>query len=447
MRILVLGSGGREHALAWKLRESQTADEIYCAPGNAGIGQEAECLAADLSNPEAVLDLALHLEAGLTVAGPEAPLAAGVADEFAKRGLAIVGPVRHAARLESSKIFAKQFMRRHGVPTARFATAATFDEAIAALSEFRVPVVVKADGLAAGKGVVVAQTREEAERALDDFMRRGTLGGAGERVVIEEALAGDELSFIVLTDGRRVLPFPPSQDHKALLDNDQGPNTGGMGAYSDDAVLGDALRSVIMERIVIPTFTGLSADGIAYRGFLYFGLMLTADGPFLLEYNVRLGDPEAQPLLMRLRSDLATLLLASSNGSLGAIDPHWSPNPAVCVVLASKGYPGQPETGKPITGYDAAETLGGVKVFHAGTAFRDNRLLTNGGRVLAVTASGEDLESAVQRAYAAAGKIHFEGMQYRRDIGAKGFLHRGRPYLARLQHETGGELPNRRKSC
>ncbi|HLI29978.1 MAG TPA: phosphoribosylamine--glycine ligase, partial [Terriglobia bacterium] len=314
MKVLVLGSGGREHALTWKLRESQLMTEIYCAPGNAGIAQEAECFPVDLSNPAAMLELATLLRADLTVVGPEVALAAGVVDVFEKAGLMILGPNRAATRFESSKIFAKQFMMKHGIPTARFAVAETFDQAVRALDEFPVPVVIKADGLAAGKGVIVAKTREEAEKSLDDFMRQGALGTAGERVLIEEALSGEEVSFIVLTDGSALLAFPPSQDHKALLDNDQGPNTGGMGAYSDDAILEEAVRTNILRRIVNPTLAGMSAEGIVFRGFLYFGLMLTADGPKVLEYNVRLGDPEAQALLMRLRSDFVELLAATHDG-------------------------------------------------------------------------------------------------------------------------------------
>jgi len=424
MKVLVLGSGGREHALAWKLRESQLMTEIYCAPGNAGIAQEAECLPVDITNPAAMLELATTLRADLTVVGPEVALAAGVVDVFEKAGLMILGPNRAATQFESSKIFAKRFMMKHGVPTARFAVAETFEQAVRTLDEFPAPVVIKADGLAAGKGVIVAKTREEAENALDDFMRRGALGAAGERVLIEEALTGEEVSFIVLTDGRALLAFPPSQDHKALLDDDQGPNTGGMGAYSDDAILDESVRANVLRSIVNPTLAGMNADGIVFRGFLYFGLMLTADGPKVLEYNVRLGDPEAQALLMRLRSDFVELLVATHDGTLAARDPHWSPNPAICVVMASRGYPGNPETGHVITGYDLAETMGGVKVFHAGTVFRNHQLLTNGGRVLGVTVSGEDLPAAMQRVYAALNKIHFEGMHYRRDIGAKALRRR-----------------------
>ena len=421
MKILVVGSGGREHALTWKLRESPQMEEIYCAPGNAGITQEAECVPVDLSQPHAILELALSLQASLTVVGPEAPLVAGVVDEFARAGLGIIGPTRGAARLEGSKVFAKQFMRRHGVPTADFVVAESFDAAIKALAAFRYTLVVKADGLAAGKGVVVARTREEAERTLDQFMRQGTLGRAGETVVIEECLKGDELSFIVLTDGRGVLPLAPTQDHKAAFDNDQGPNTGGMGAYSDDAILPRRLRDDIMLSVVAPTLAGMAAEGAAYRGFLYCGLMLTPTGPKVLEYNVRLGDPETQPILMRLRSDLVELLVASGEGTLENVEAHWTPNPAVCVVLASAGYPGRSETGKVITGYDAAEATGGVKVFHAGTEMRDGQCCSSGGRVLGVTAVAEDLPAAIERTYSAVGKICFDGMRYRHDIGARGF--------------------------
>ena len=395
-------------------------EEIYCAPGNAGIAQEGECLPVDVTNPQSILSVAYHLHADLTVIGPEAPLAAGVVDEFQRAGLPIIGPTRAAAQLESSKIFAKQFMERHEIPTAAFKVADNFEDAIQALESFGLPVVVKADGLAAGKGVVVAKTREEAARTLDDFMCKKTLGRAGERVVIEEALRGEEISFIILTDGRAVIPLAPTEDHKTLYENSEGPNTGGMGAYSHDLILPEALRQVIRRTIVQPTLGGFAADSLPYQGFLYFGLMVTADGPKLLESNVRLGDPETQPIMMRLRSDLVELLMAARDGRLAALDAHWSPNPAVCVVLASKGYPGNPETGKAIAGYEAAEGMMGVKLFHAGTAVRDHQLISIGGRVLGVTACSEDLRSAIDRAYAAVGKIQFEGMHYRKDIGASG---------------------------
>jgi phosphoribosylamine---glycine ligase len=424
MKLLVIGSGGREHALTWKLRESQQSEDVFCAPGNPGIAQEGECLSVDVNSPAALVALARQVKADLTVVGPEAPLVAGVVDEFEKAGLGIVGPTKAAARLEGSKIFAKEFMQRHNIPTARFVVAEKFDQAIRALSSFATPVVIKADGLAAGKGVVVAHDREQAEKALDEFMRLKTLGPAGERVVIESCLVGEEMSFIVMSDGQGILPFAPTQDHKAVFDNDQGPNTGGMGAYSDDSLLNERQRDEILRKIVAPTLAGIASEGAPYRGFLYCGLMLTADGPKVLEYNVRLGDPETQPTLVRLRSDFTDLLKAVREGNLAGFDAHWSPSPAVCVVLASKGYPGAPELGKEITGIEAAESLVGVKLFHAGTTFHDRRLFTAGGRVMGVTAIAQDLPAAIERAYAAVGKIKFDGMQYRTDIGRKGLAAR-----------------------
>ena len=423
MNVLVLGSGGREHALAWKLRESQLTERVFCAPGNAGIAQTAECVPVDLNNPAAMFELAERMDAQLTVVGPEAPLVAGVVDEFEQGGRKIIGPSKAAASLEGSKIFAKEFMQRHGIPTARFVVAEDYPSALKAISEFGLPVVIKADGLAGGKGVVVARSREEAEKNLDDFMNRMVLGAAGKRVVIEECLVGEELSFIVLAGKRGFVPLVPTQDHKAVFDDDRGPNTGGMGAYSEDTILGGDLQEEILRRIVRPTLDGMGEDGTPYRGFLYCGLMLTPEGPKVLEYNVRLGDPETQPIMMRLRSDLVELLMASLEGlegQLEAVGARWSPNPAVCVVLTSKGYPGKSETGKAITGLEAAEARGGVKVFHGGTASRKGKLLTAGGRVLGVTAVAEDLGTAIEKAYAAVGKIHFDGMHYRHDIGAKG---------------------------
>jgi phosphoribosylamine--glycine ligase len=445
MKILVIGSGGREHALTWKLRESALMDEIYCAPGNAGIAQEAECRPVDVSNPAQLLELANDLKADLTVVGPEAPLVAGVVDEFRRAGRVIVGPTQAAARLEGSKVFSKRFMQRHSIPTARFKVAENFEQAVKTLAEFDCPVVIKADGLAAGKGVVIAHTREEAEKTLDEFMRQRTLGSAGERVILEETLVGEEVSFIVLTDGRAILPLVPTQDHKAVFDNDQGPNTGGMGAYSDDSILDEPLRAEIIRNIVAPTLVGMAAEGTPYQGFLYCGLMLTAEGPKVLEYNVRMGDPEAQPIVMRLRSDLVELLVALSGNRLAALEPHWSPNPSVCVVLASKGYPGKPEVGKVINGVAAAETHGGVKVFHAGTKFQNFQLLSTGGRVLGVTATAEDLPRAIARAYAAASKISFAGMHFRRDIGARGLRRLARESRAGIsgQHAAEAAAPSK----
>ena len=420
MNVLVLGSGGREHALVWKLRESQLSDDIFCAPGNAGIAQVAECFPVDLKDPAAMLELSEQLKADLTVVGPEAPLVAGVVDEFQRAGRRIVGPTKAAAQLEGSKVFSKEFMYRNGIPTARYAVVDDYETGTKFLPEFGLPVVIKADGLAAGKGVVVARTREEAKKALDGFMVQKLLGAAGDRVVIEECLKGEELSFIVLAGKRGWLPLVATQDHKAVFDNDLGPNTGGMGAYSDDSILSERLRQEIVRRVIEPTLAGMTVEGMPYQGFLYCGLMMTEEGPKVLEYNVRLGDPETQPIMMRLRSDLCEILAASLDGQLAALGARWSPNPAVCVVLASKGYPGKSETGKVITGIEAAESLGGVKIFHAGTAFRDRQLLTSGGRVMGVTATAEDLPSSIEKAYAAVAKVHFEGMHYRRDIGAKG---------------------------
>jgi phosphoribosylamine--glycine ligase len=445
MKLLVLGSGGREHALAWKLHESQRMEELYCAPGNAGIAQEAECIPVDLSQTKAVVALAKKLRADLTIVGPEAPLVAGIVDEFEKEGLAIIGPSKAASRLEGSKVFSKEFMRRHGIPTARFEVAATFENAINALARFPLPVVVKADGLAAGKGVVVARNHVEAEQAVEDFMLRKTLGSAGDRVIIEECLVGEETSFIVLTDGRAILPLVPTQDHKALLDGDQGPNTGGMGAYSDDCILTEPLHDEILRSIVAPTLAGMEMEGSPYRGFLYFGLMMTPAGPMLLEYNVRLGDPEAQPILMRLRSDLVDLLVASREGKLASVDVHWSPNPSVCVVLTSRGYPAKPEIDKTITGYEAVEALGGVKIFHAATRVKDHQLLTTGGRVMGVTAIAEDLPSAIQRAYAGVNKLQFEGMHYRKDIGAKALQRVSKISAPKRTRAPKAERPTSRK--
>jgi len=444
MKLLVLGSGGREHALAWKLHESQLMEELYCAPGNAGIAQEAECIPVDLTQVNAVVELAKRLKIDLTVVGPEAPLVAGIVDEFEKEGLAIIGPRKAAARLEGSKIFAKEFMQRHGIPTARCEVAETFEDALHALARFPIPVVVKADGLAAGKGVVVARTPAEAKQAMEDFMVRKTLGSAGERVVIEECLTGEEASFIILTDGRAILPLVPTQDHKALLDGGLGPNTGGMGAYSDDSIISESLRDEIIMYIVAPTLAGLENEGAPYRGFLYFGLMMTASGPMLLEYNVRLGDPETQPILMRLRSDLAELLAATLEGQLASHDAHWSPNPAVCVVVASRGYPGKPEINQIITGHESVEALGGVKIFHAATRVEDHHLLTAGGRVLGVTATAQDLPSAIQRAYTGVNKLQFEGMHFRRDIGAKALRRVASPPAKRARSAR-GDRPDSRK--
>jgi phosphoribosylamine--glycine ligase len=421
VKILVIGGGGREHALVWRLRQSPLIEKIWCAPGNGGIAEHAECVPVDAGDVDALVALAQHLKPDLTVAGPEAPLVAGVRDNFDSRGLRLVGPSRRDARLEGSKIFAKEFMARCGIPTATYYGAFNSSkEAIAALDAVDWPVVVKADGLCAGKGVLVAETRLEAEAFIRRLMEKHELGSGGSRVLLEKALEGEELSFIILTDGRAILPMAPTRDHKRVFDGDRGPNTGGMGAYSADAMIPVELESVILEKIVHPTIAGLADDGLPYTGFLYFGLMLTAEGPKVLEYNCRLGDPETQPLMMHMDFDLAAALDAAASRNLGAFKPAWKRGASVCVVMASGGYPRHYETGKRIKGLDGVKALPDVAVFHAGTRREADTFVTSGGRVLGVTAAAASLEEAIRKAYAALERIHFEGAHYRTDIGAKG---------------------------
>lgn len=420
MHILVIGSGGREHALAWKLKQSPRVKKLTCAPGNAGMAVLGDCVAADIKDPAGLAALAERIKADLTVVGPELPLVSGVADEFARRGLKLIGPSKAAAELEGSKVFAKQFMKRHGIPTASFAACSDHGDAYTALCAVEWPVVIKADGLAAGKGVRIAEEPDQATAIIEALMEKRELGAAGDRVVIEEYLEGEELSFIVLTDGDAILPWASTQDHKRVFDNDQGPNTGGMGAYSDDNIVDAGLRQRILGEIVQPTLKGLQAEGRPYQGFLYFGLMLTAEGPKVLEFNCRMGDPECQPLVVRLESDLAEVFEKLVAAQLAGTELKWSSQASVCVVMASAGYPGKYETGKPITGLEAAEELEGVTLFHAGTKHTQNGLVTAGGRVLGVTARGADLRAAVDRAYAAVDKIQFEGRHFRRDIAARG---------------------------
>lgn len=400
MRILVLGSGGREHALCWKLAQSPGI-EVLATPGNPGIARVATCI----PHAASYLEDASSCQADLTVVGPEAPLVAGIVDEFRAAGRLIVGPARAAAQLEGSKIFAKCFLAQSGIPTAGFVTAETPADARAALDRFGFPVVLKADGLAAGKGVVIARDRSEAEAALANLQGR---------LVVEEFLSGTEVSFIALSDGRDVVPLAPTQDHKAVFDGDKGANTGGMGAYSDSAILSPAQVEHILKTVIQPT-----VDATRFTGFLYAGLMMTADGPKVLEFNVRLGDPETQPLMHRMASDFVPLLLATAEGKLAGKRIDWRPDPSVCVVLASGGYPGAFESGKPITGIAEAEGTGAT-VFHAGTRTGPRGIETSGGRVLGVTATGEDLREAIRNAYVAVKKIHFDGMHYRLDIARKG---------------------------
>lgn len=404
MKILILGSGGREHALAWKLAQSVGAS-IYGAPGNPGFAGLGACLPMKSITPEAYLQAAEAIGADLTVVGPEAPLVAGVVDLFRSKGKRIVGPTRDAARLEGSKIFAKNFFKQSGIPTAAFAAVEDAAAARKVLDRFGFPVVLKADGLAAGKGVIIAHDRAEAEAGLTQLP--GPL-------VIEEFLQGEEVSFIGICDGRDVLPLAPSQDHKAAFDGDTGPNTGGMGAYCDSAILSASQTQEILNRVMYPV-----VESMKFTGFLYAGLMMTAAGPKVLEFNVRLGDPETQPILHRMSSDLLPALLAATDGTIRDVQLDWRPQPSLCVVMASRGYPGTCETGKPIHGIDLAEATGAT-VFHAGTRMGSQGLETSGGRVLGVTASGAHLAQAIDAAYRGVWQIHFDGMQYRRDIGHKG---------------------------
>ncbi len=417
MKVLVIGSGGREHALAWKLRQSPRIDQLHCAPGNGGICAETECHAADPKNVDGLLRLADRLQADMTVVGPELPLSLGVVDEFRQRGLRIFGPTAAAAKLESSKSFAKEFMQRHHIPTAHYAVCGSAQEVRDALPLFKTPIVVKADGLAAGKGVVVAKSTDEAATVAAEMLSGKMLGEAGARVVLEEFLEGDELSFLVLSDGERVVPLVAARDHKRAFEGDTGPNTGGMGAYSTDELLDAGTREWLLAHIARPVVQGMKDEGAEYRGILYCGLMLTARGPMVLEFNCRFGDPETQPILMRLESDLLGACVASVEGRVSEGDFKWSPDAAACVVIASGGYPGTYESGKKIAGLERAAEVEGVKVFHAGTSLRDGAFYTAGGRVLGVTARGRDLESALERAYQAAGHVQFEGMHYRKDIG------------------------------
>jgi phosphoribosylamine--glycine ligase len=402
MNILVIGGGGREHALTWSLRQSPLANKIFASPGNPGIAAMAQCIVPASQTPEAYLAVAESIDATLTVVGPEAPLVAGIVDIFRAAGRPVIGPTAQAAQLEGSKVFAKNFMVRAGVPTAKAFTVPTAQAALSRIDEFGFPVVLKADGLAAGKGVIIAQTRAEALDACNTLPQG--------QLVVEEFLPGEEVSFIIYTDGTRVVPLEATQDHKAVRDGDKGPNTGGMGAYCDGRILSAAQAARVMDTIILPTLDLMRADGIPYTGFLYAGLMMTQDGAKVLEFNTRLGDPETQVLLHRLDSDLLATLIDCQQ-------PVWKPDPSVCVVLAAHGYPGTVRSGDQIEGL---QNTHGAVVFHAGTKQTADGVQTAGGRVLGVTASGPDLRQAIANTYAAVNQIHFEGMHYRKDIGQKG---------------------------
>ena len=418
MKILVVGSGGREHALAWKLRQSPLVDRVYCAPGSAGIRGEATPVDIGAGEVEKLADFADREAIDLTVVGPEAPLVLGIGDLFERRGLKLFGPNREAARLEGSKAFAKELMLENGIPTAACEVFTDPDEAGRYVDRDR-PCVVKADGLAAGKGVVVCSGKAEARAALDAIMGRKVFGAAGDRVVIEERLVGEEASFTALMDGDAFLPLASAQDHKRVFDHDEGPNTGGMGAYSPAPVVDDAVHDAVVQRVLKPLAAGLARRGLVYRGVLYAGLMITEDGPKVLEFNVRFGDPECQPLMMRLKTDLVPLLMAAAEGRLREAEVEWLDLAAVCVVLASGGYPGEYRTGAEIQGLDRLGSWPRGVAFHAGTDRQGDRWFTRGGRVLGVTAVGDTIAAATREAYHGVGKLGWEGMHYRRDIARR----------------------------
>jgi phosphoribosylamine---glycine ligase len=419
MKILVIGSGGREHALLWKIAQSPHASELYCAPGNAGIAEIATCYPADAADAGSLANLAASINADLTVIGPEAPLVAGAASAFRAQNLRLVGPSEAAARLEGSKIFAKQFMARHSIPTAQFTACHSVESARAARElEFDFPVVVKADGLAAGKGVRIAGDAREFEEAISAMMIEGVFGEAGSRIVLEECLVGREASLMIFTDGRDYKAIVPAQDYKRVFDDDQGPNTGGMGSFSTPGLIDDRTLAEIKRDILEPTLEGMASEGNPFSGVLYTGLMLTEKGPKVIEYNARMGDPETQAVLVRLETDLVEIFDAIVDGQVGSVSIDWSPASSVCIVAASGGYPGAFEKGKPISGLNEAAAVEGAVVFHAGT-MRDEQgsFLTSGGRVLGVTARAATLQDARARAYEAIGKISFDRMHYRKDIG------------------------------
>jgi phosphoribosylamine--glycine ligase len=419
MKVLILGSGGREHALAWAISKSDRVTEVVCAPGNGGMAQMARCVPADLGNLESMIAVVEAERPGLTVVGPELPLSLGIVDAARERGLRVFGPTREAAMLETSKGFAKRFLQRHNIPTANYAVCSSTDELEKAVEMFHPPIVVKADGLAAGKGVIICQSHRTAVEAAGGLFTGSLLGAAERQVILEEFLEGDEISFLCLTDGRHVAPLVPAQDHKRVGEGDSGPNTGGMGVYSTDSMLDPGMTEWILHHIAQPTIDGMAAEETPFAGVLYCGLMMTARGPEVLEFNARFGDPETQAILMRLDSDLLEALEACVDGTLAHTELRWSQGASACVVASSAGYPGSYQTGFPIGGLNAAARIPDVQVFHAGTKLRDDQPVTAGGRVLGVTAAAGSLQQALDRAYEAMGEIYFEGMYYRRDIGRR----------------------------
>ena len=420
MKVLVVVSGGREHALVWKISQSPMVDKIYCAPGNAGIGQMAECVAIKAEDLDGLLDFAVQNEIGLTVVGPEVPLTMGIVDKFQEKGLKIFGPSGRAAEIEGSKTFAKDLMAKYGIPTAKYGAFTDAAEAKAFLAEVGLPCVVKADGLAAGKGVLICETKEEAETAVEDILVDNKFGNAGSRVVVEEFLTGQEVSMLAFSDGKTIVPMVSSQDHKRIWDGDKGLNTGGMGAYSPAPIYTADVHEIVVPQVLEATIKAMEQEGRPFAGILYAGLMLTADGPKVLEFNARFGDPETQAVLPRLKSDLVEIFLAIIDGRLAEMNIEWHEEAAVCVVMASGGYPESSDKGRVITGLKEAEEAGAI-VFHAGTKETDGNIVTNGG-VLGISALGKDIAEAIENAYKGVKQITFENMQYRTDIGKKAFL-------------------------
>jgi phosphoribosylamine---glycine ligase len=417
MKVLIFGSGGREHALAWAVKRSERVTEVVCAPGNGGIAQVARCVPVNLKDLAQMVRLAEAERPDLTIVGPELPLSLGIVDALQERGMRVFGPTRAAAMLETSKGFAKQFMKRHKIPTANFAVCLSVAEVEKAITHFHAPIVVKADGLFAGKGVIICESRNTAVEAAQGLFSGKLLGEAAQQVVIEEFLQGDEISFLCLCDGKHVRPMVPAQDHKRIGEGDTGPNTGGMGVYSTDSLLDKNMTEWILRHIAEPTVRGMAEEDVPFVGVLYCGLMMTPRGPEVLEFNARFGDPETQALLVRLESDLLDALEACVDGRLAETEMRWMPGASACVVASSAGYPGSYETGKPIRGLDKATQLPGVEVFHSGTALLDGETVTAGGRVLGVTAAADSLPEALRRAYAAMAAIQYDGIYYRRDIG------------------------------
>jgi len=419
MKVLVVGGGGREHALVWKISQSPKVSKIYCAPGNAGISEQAELVSIKADDLQGLLAFAIKEKIDLTVVGPEDPLTRGIVDLFESRGLRIFGPSQKAAEIEGSKAFAKEMMKKYQIPTASYEIFDDPEKAIAYIHQKGVPVVVKADGLATGKGVTVCRSIEEAIRSILRIMVQRVFGEAGRRVVIEEYLEGEEASYIVFTDGETILPLASSQDHKAVFDGDQGPNTGGMGAYSPAPVVTEEVHKRIIDEILRPLIYGMRKDGRPYRGVVYAGLMIERGQPKVLEFNARFGDPETQPVLMRMKGDIVPILEACIDGQLSRFEMEWDPRPAVCVVMASKGYPGDYEKGKKIEGLEEVSRMKDIFVFHAGTARKNGEIVTNGGRVLGVTGLGDSIPEAIERTYQAVRRIRWEGVHYRTDIGKK----------------------------